>query len=185
MTNYAAEIAWIDLETTGLTVPDGHWPLQIAAIITDKNFDELGTLERKIFYTSDSVFRLKELAGDYVRAMHEATGLWDQLTDEKNPTLSILDRDLHAWLVSFQPEVGKLIIGGNSIFLDREFMRAFLPKSYAHLSYRSLDMTSVEKFFGFTEARKEFEKKLVHNALDDIRESIEQAKYHRSLTKPF
>ncbi len=180
-----AEIAWIDLETTGLTVPEGHWPLQIAAIITDRQFNELGVFESKIFYAKDNIHRLKELANDYVIDMHEKTGLWDQLSDETNPRLLELDELLYEWLVSFQSEALRLRFGGNSIFLDREFMRAYLPKSYSHLSYRSIDMTSVEEFFQFTEGRAPFEKKLTHNALEDIRESIAQAHYHKNLNKPF
>ncbi len=173
-------IAWTDVETTGVDTREGHKLLQIAVIITDENFQELATLEQKFYYSAEAVEKLKELAGDYVTNMHAATGLWDQLP-EAAETPETFDLKLLRWLQSNQPLAKTLLFGGNSITLDREFMREFLPKSYEHFSHRSLDMTSVENYFAFTQGRERFEKKTTHNALDDIRESLDSLLYHRKL----
>lgn len=178
----AADIAWIDEETNGLDTRLGCKLIQIAVVVTDKNFNELGTIEAKFYYTPEEVKELRDAAVDFVKNMHDATGLWEALSDESNPRLEDFDETLLAWLKELQPEAGVLRFGGNSIFLDREFMREFLPKSYAHLSYRSVDMTSVEYFLMNTDHREGFEKKLTHEALEDIRESIAQARYHRELS---
>lgn len=182
----AAEIAWIDLETTGLEPNHGHFPLQIAIVLTDENFEEIASIERKVYFREDFLKTLRSLSDEYVNAMHEKTGLWNAVVDETQATpLMKLEAELISWIQSYVPIEKVLILGGNSISLDREFLREFFPKIYRHLSYRSLDMTSVENFFTFTEGRAPFEKEWAHSALDDIRESIEQARYHKRLSIPF
>lgn len=177
------KIAWSDVETTGLDTRDGHVLLQIAVIITDKNFNEIAVREDKFRYDPAEVEILKAMAPTIVREMHEENGLWDALPD--GVPLNGYDDVLLRWLQSIQPKPRELYFGGNSITLDREFIRQFLPKSYDHFHYRSLDMTSVETFHNFTEDRPWFEKKKAHDALEDIRESIASAKYQRDLNKPF
>lgn len=176
-----AKIAWTDVETTGLDTRDGHLLLQIAIIITDKDFNEIAVLEQKFRYSPAEVAILKDMAPPIVQEMHEKTGLWDALPD--GTPLDEYDDVLLRWLQRYQPKARELYFGGNSITLDREFIREFLPKSYNHLHYRSLDMTSVETFKNFTEDRPWFEKRKVHDALEDIRESIASAKYQRELDR--
>lgn len=182
-----AEIAWGDCETTGLDArPEaGNKLLQIAVILTDGDFNELGEIEATFYFTPEEVEAMKAKADPYVLNMHNKTGLWEQLSNPMNPSYEAFDERLKVWLETHQPEAKRLKLGGNSMFLDREFWREFLPKSFEHLSYRDINMTSVEEFFVFTENRPRYVKKLVHEAMSDIRESIEQARYHRSLNKPF
>ena len=177
-------IAWIDVETTGVEVSDGHHLLQVACIVTDDKLNELGTFDEAVFYDAvDAVFLREKVADDYVRSMHDATGLWERLPSGLE--LPRLDEELLSFLQRFEAEPGKLIFGGNSQFLDRDFLRAYAPKSYRHLHYRNLDMTSVEEFFARTQGRARFEKKRTHDALDDIRESIASCRYHWHESVPF
>ena len=175
------KIAWTDVETTGLDTRDGHQLLQIAIIITDKDFNEIAELEQKFRYSPAEVAILKAMAPPIVREMHEKTGLWDALPD--GTPLDEYDDVLLRWLQEIQPKARELYFGGNSITLDREFLREFLPKSYDHLHYHNLDMTSVEAFKDFTDDRPRFEKKKSHDAMDDIRESIASAKHQRDLDR--
>lgn len=182
-----AEIAWIDVETTGDDARPqfGNKLLQVAVILTDKNFNEIDTLERKFYFPAEEVKAMRDAAVPFVQAMHDTTGLWDQLSNVENPDYEHFDQYFTEWLIARQPQPRKLRFGGNSIFLDREFMREHLSVSYKHFHYRSLDMTSVEEYFGFTEGRPWFTKKKSHDAMDDIRESIASARYHAALNKPF
>lgn len=182
-----AEIAWIDLETNGVDTRTGEKLLQLAIILTDKDFNEIDTLEAKFYFTAEEASALRDHAIEYVKDMHDKTGLWLQVTD-KNQTTSYeeFDAKLLAWMQQYQPKSRTLRFGGNSVTLDREFMREFLPTSYEYLSYQNVDMTSVEIFLMGTDNRSRYEKKLTHEALDDIRESLAQAHYHRELSKvPF
>lgn len=180
-------IAWTDVETNDVDerLP-GATLLQLAAIVTDSDFNELGEIETKFYFPPRAAKAAYEHANDFVREMHTKTGLWDQLSDDANPTHEEFDETFSAWLKELQPEPGVLRFGGNSITLDRNFMRQFLPKSFAHLSYRSLDMSSIEEFLVNTDGRKKFHKAYGHEAMDDIRASLDQARYHRELSKiPF
>lgn len=182
MTTGAPHTAWIDVETTGVDTRTGDQLLQLAIIITDEKFNELGTLESKFYFTPEEVTAMRNRAIDFVKNMHDTTGLWDELSNESNPSQAEFDETLLEWIKTFEPEALKLYFGGNSLFLDREFMREYLPKSYAHLSHQSIDMSSVEIFMLGTDNRAPFKKARTHDALDDIRECIAQGEYHRELS---
>lgn len=178
-------IAWTDVESTGLSPWRGSKLLQVAIIITDGNFNQIATHESKIKVSKEVAQEYKESADPYVQEMHTATGLWGKLSDEENIPLEDWDNHVHSWMLEHLPKAGVARMGGNSITLDRNHLEVYLPKVADHFSYRNLDMTSVEYFLGLTRAHGDFEKNKTHNALDDIRESINQAKYHRTLVTKF
>lgn len=182
-----AAIAWGDCETTGLDarVQFNNKLLEIAFVLTDGDFNELAEIQTKFYFTKDEVAKMRDEVVPFVREMHDKTGLWEELSNPMNPTYEQFDQRLLHFFKTFQPEPGVMWLGGNSVVLDREFMREFLPESFNYLHYRNLDMTAVEGFFSFTEDRPRYEKKLVHSAMSDIRESIAQAHYHKNLNKPF
>lgn len=180
-----ADIAWIDIETNDTDErKDGAVLLQLAVIVTDKDYNEIDSLETKFYFTPDEVVAAYEHSIDFVKEMHTNTGLWYQLSDTSNFSYEAFDRLFLNWLRALQPEAGVLRFGGNSITLDRNFMRKFLPKSFAHLSYRSVDMTSIDMFLQNADGRKQFQKDYGHEAMDDIRASLDQARYHRDLSRP-
>jgi len=183
--NNDVRIAWIDVETNGVDARPKHNGklFQVAAIITDGDFNELDVIETTFYFPETEAAKLRALANPYVQKMHDATDLWKNLSNLENQSYENFDNIFARWLQKHEPEPNKLVMGGNSITLDREFLREFLPKSFACLSYQSLDMSSIQRFFELIEGRPEFEKKKTHAALDDIRESIAQARWHRDYVK--
>lgn len=173
-------IVWADVESDGLTPREGKKLLQVASIVTDGHFDEIGDpFEAKIRYTAEEAAAMRANCVEFVRNMHDATGLWDALVTEGEST-SVVDFRLHRFLREAGVEEGKSRLGGNSITLDREFLSAFLPKTYAHIFYRNYDMTSVAGFLELVRPEiPQFEKAKSHDALDDIRESIAEARHYR------
>lgn len=177
-------IAWLDVETGGLDA-SSHKLLQVACIVTDTDLniiDEVG-YETAIFYDAEEVKLIKEQANSYVQEMHTNTGLWDRLPEGK--PMSQVDIELHAYISQFAPEVRQAWLGGNSITLDRNFINTNLPLTGEHLHYRSVDVTSwagpAEWWYGFQQ-----EKKTLHEAFSDIKESIEELRAIRdaiTLTK--
>lgn len=172
------QIIWIDVETTGLHPQDGHKLLQIAVFVTDNQInllDEEG-YEEIVHYEESELDELKELSGEYVRNMHEKTGLWERLPEGK--TLEEIDEEVLAYIKQFQKKARTSWFGGNSIKLDRDFASEFLPKTYEYIHYRSVDVTSIagmaQAWFGIS-----YEKKGTHNAKDDILESIEELRFYR------
>lgn len=73
-------------------------------------------------------------------------------------------------------------LAGNSVYMDRMFLREYMPRLNEHLHYRIIDVSSVKELckrwnkFIFSNVPS---KKLVHRGLDDIKESIAELKYYK------
>ena len=178
-------IVWADVETTGIEdrdLKDGSQDqlLQVAILITDGDYnilDEAG-FEAKVFYDeSETRFLRDELANDFVRDMHTKTGLWDALP--QGMFLDELDEAAFDYIHGIIGDADRPRLGGNSITLDRNFLREFLPKTFGSLHYRSYDVTSISGFMSKRVTAKDKYNKgeTSHEALDDIRGSIREMKY--------
>lgn len=171
-------ITWTDVESTGLSAQNDAF-LEVSAIVTNGMLEEVGEpFEYVIQYTPEEVERLKAQTDPYVLQMHTTNGLWDRLPEGR--PLAEVDEAFMEWVKSCgvtKPRSSR--IGGNSVTLDRNFMEVNMPLSYNHLHYRTYDMSSVTGFLELYFPLPEFQKSLSHRALDDIRESIAQARYAR------
>lgn len=172
-------VSWIDVETGGLNHNEDPL-LQVACLVTDTQFNILDDAgyDSVVYFDAMKAGIYKAMLAEknpYVFNMHTSNGLLDMLPSGK-PLLQI-DVELHEYLTRFS-EPKKSLLGGNSITLDRNFLSINLPKSFNHLSYQSVDVTSIAKVMEWKYGEKaRMEKKLTHNAFDDIRESIEQMKF--------
>lgn len=76
----------------------------------------------------------------------------------------------------------KCPLGGNSVYIDRLFLRKYMPKVDNHLHYRIIDVSTIKEL-SRRWYQKEYSnmpiKKFSHRAVDDILESIEEMKYLR------
>lgn len=171
-------LAWTDVESTGID-PDENVLLEVACIITDTDLnvlDEQG-FQRTVYFPTTMVEALKSRANEYVVDMHTSTGLWDRLPN--GTPLSLIDEEFYAYLTSFAPEPRTAWLGGNSITLDRNFLGKYLPKTFGHLHYRSVDVTSWAGPAQWWYKGLQLHKKTLHNALSDIQESIQELKFLR------
>lgn len=164
-----------DAETTGLRDQEGHLLLEIAVYLAsaDAPFD---LIEPDGFHAIIKHDRATAyaVADDFVREMHEKTGLWDKLED--GTPLEEVDEQLLAYL---QKHIGKRQgrVFGNSIRLDMNFLDTYLPKSAAWLHYRFLDASGLAWFVNRQYGVPFFDKKRAHTAIGDINESIEELRY--------
>lgn len=73
-------------------------------------------------------------------------------------------------------------LAGNTIYMDRIFLKKYFPKVDDYLHYRIIDVSTIKELCGrwnrkvYNEAPR---KLLKHRALDDIKESIAELKYYR------
>lgn len=183
-TNAERRIAWIDVETTGKTPRDGSRLLQVACIVTDGDLNELDEgIEMKIHFTEEEVADLYEKTDPFVQNMHNATGLWAALPIEGLPR-EVVEEKLLNYLKLYISDAVTAKLGGNSITLDRNFLEAELPTAFDWLHYRSYDVSSVAEHFKLNRPEiAEFPKKYTHEALEDIRESIAEARYYSAITR--
>lgn len=169
-----SNLVWIDIETTGTVITESEI-LQVACIITDQNFNILDEYNWIVKHDSAA---MKAISDDYVKEMHSITGLWDRLETEGIP-LEDIDEKLEKILEDNSD--GRLVsIGGNSVHFDNGFIKSKMKKSGKKLSHRVLDMSAILMFMTIIGEKVALPYHVTtHDALDDIRRSIVQARYAR------
>ena len=168
-------LIWLDLEMTGLDPFTDHI-LEIATVVTDQELRPLAEGPVIAVHQPEAV-----LAGmdDWNRTHHGDSGLIERVrtstTDEAAAEVATL-----AFLAEWVP-AGASPLCGNSICQDRRFLARFMPGLDAYCHYRNLDVSTL-KILALRWAptvAAGFKKAAKHQALDDIRESIEELRYYR------
>lgn len=174
----ATRILWIDLEMTGLD-PIGDRILEVAAIVTDWDFKELATYEAAVLVGPRLVEKrmLKGPAAPFwetVPAVRDA--LIEQNKSKGRPGRTV-ENELLAFLDKHFDKDLPVLLAGNSIHMDRQFIAREWPRLNARLNYRMLDVSAWKVVFE-GKYGKRFAKSEAHRALDDIRGSIVELKYY-------
>lgn len=171
-----AKLLWMDLEMTGLD-PKRDRILEMAAIATDWNFEEMAVLE-SVVHQPPTVLALMD---DWCRTQHGASGL-----TERVKASDVSETDAEDILLQFVDSVFKdgdpVLLSGNSIHQDRRFIRQYWPRLDARLHYRMLDVSAWKVVFD-GKYKKRFPKPEDHRALEDIRGSIMELKYYLGKVK--
>lgn len=185
----AQVLVWQDVETTGLDELNDSL-LEVAVIITDTDLnvlDEAG-FHATVQYPKSNVERMRAAAPAVVQDMHDATGLWDRLPTGR-PTKSI-DADLTQYLRNFAPDQSAkrpgdrvMRLAGNSVKLDYAFTRVDLPRVFDQLSFRVVDVSTLAFLADEWHGCGYFPKARNHSAMADIRESLEEARWARSVIR--
>ena len=167
-------LVWLDLEMTGLE-PDRHVIIEIASLVTDANLEILA--EGPVFAIRRTEEQLS-LMDAWNRGTHGASGLLKRIAEDsveieeaERATLAFMRK----WVLK-----GQSPLAGNSIAQDRRFLRREMPKVDAFLHYRNVDVSTIKELVRrWYPAVKPPEKKQAHQALDDIRESVEELRWYR------
>ncbi len=173
-----AKILWVDLEMTGLDA-NNDLILEVAAIATDWDFKEIATYEG-IVKNEDMTLEERLTANSvFWDANPESKkGLLAQNVHGKE--LSEVEDELLKFIDEHFDDEKPVLLGGNSIHMDRRFVVSQWPRLDARLHYRMLDVSAWKVVFE-GKYRKKFAKPEEHRALGDIRGSIMELKYY--LTK--
>jgi oligoribonuclease len=175
MNNAEQHLIWLDLEMTGLD-PTNDSILEIASVVTDKDLNELAVGPVVAIRHPESVLHNMD---DWNREHHQASGLWKRVVeseigmhDAERSTLDFLAR----WTVQ-----GASPLCGNSICQDRRFLFRLMPELERWFHYRNLDVSTVKELAArwAPAIRDGFVKENRHEALADIRESINELRYYR------
>uniref|UniRef100_A0A2H8TTG5 Probable oligoribonuclease n=1 Tax=Melanaphis sacchari TaxID=742174 RepID=A0A2H8TTG5_9HEMI len=173
-------IVWFDGEMTGLDY-NRHALIEAAIIITDKNLNILAESPNIIIHQSDEVLENME---DWPKKQHALSGLTENVR-KSNISIEQADQILYEFIKPFTPK-GFCPLAGNSIYMDRTFIRKYMPKLESHLSYRLIDVSTLKELFKRwkPEVHNAAPKKsFQHRALDDIKESVEELKYYKNCLK--
>lgn len=178
------KLLWLDMEMTGLD-PETDEITEIAAIVTDYEFNELGRFEVVIKISEQSIERMKSQK-------------WYEVEDGKKILKgTVYDMALSNNLIARANEEGvglaeaeqkfvdfiknnfgeDAVIAGNSIHQDRRFIRKYLKNVEELLHYRMLDVTSF-KLIAQNKYKLEYSSQKTHQALDDIIDSVNELTFY-------
>lgn len=165
-----SRLLWVDLEMTGLD-PERHRITEIAAAVTDVNFQTLATYEAIVSQSEEVLAD----ANEWTKEQDTRSGLFEEVRTKGRPEADV-QRELALFITdNFSGEPA--VLAGNSIHQDRRFIRQWWPEVDALLHYRMLDVSSW-KIIMQAKYGVEFEKQEAHRALGDIRESIAELEFY-------
>lgn len=175
--NMDERLVWLDMEMTGLDVDTCHI-IEIACLVTDSDLEVVSDDFHVVIHQPDDVLVSMNA---WCVEQHGKTGL-TAASRESKISLKEAEELCLKFLADNVPE-NKCPIAGNSVWMDRIFLRKYMPlvDNYAH--YRIIDVSSVKELVRRW-CPKEYSatpsKQFNHRALDDIRESISELKYYKS-----
>ncbi|MCY3770191.1 MAG: oligoribonuclease [Gammaproteobacteria bacterium] len=171
----AKNLVWIDLEMTGLS-PEEDRIIEIATIVTDPHLNVLE--EGPVFAIHQSLQRLAAM-DEWNTRTHTESGLVRRVRES-----SLTEREAERETIRFisrHVRANQSPLCGNSVCQDRRFLARYMPDLEKYLHYRNLDVSSLKELVirWRPDLVEGFRKRNTHQAMDDIRESIEELKYYR------
>jgi oligoribonuclease len=168
-------LIWIDLEMTGLN-PEADRIIEVATIVTDSQLNILAEGPVIAVHQADEIMNSMD---EWNTRTHGKTGLTERVKNSRT-----VENEAEKQTIDFLKQyVGKnqSPMCGNSICQDRRFLARYMPELEAWFHYRNLDVSSIKELAKRwkPEILSGYSKKNTHQAMDDIRESIEELQYYR------
>ncbi len=159
----------LDMETDAL--------VEVAALVTDFDLNVLGEgIDIVIKPSQESIDQM----GDYVRNMHQTSGLLHELA--AGVSLAEAERQVLSYIRKHCKEGSRPPLAGNTVATDRAFLSRDMPTLESFLHYRIVDVSSIKELSRRWFPRAYYQapsKRGNHRALADIQESIEELRYYR------
>ncbi len=178
-------IVWLDLEMTGLTINTSEPGkrddeiVEIGVIVTDGNLVPQDKGLQLVIKPTDAALANM---GDFVRKMHEKSGLLPLLKD--GVSVSDAEKQVLAYIQKHVPVRHSAQMGGNTIHMDRRFLAKYMPAVEDWVHYRNVDTSTIKevlfRWFPYV-ADAAPEKVGNHRALADAIESIRELAFYRHL----
>jgi oligoribonuclease len=165
---------WLDLEMTGLNEKTCAI-LQVAMVITDPNFKILAEIDLPIWQPESVLSSMIPI----VRSMHTKNNLLDRVRTSEHSLEQAEDELMK--LLTEHVAYKKGVLAGNSIYVDRRFLQAYMPSFECYLHYRQIDVSSIklisQSWYG--QKGRAPKKPSSHTALADIKDSIAELSFYR------
>ena len=136
--NVDGRMVWLDLEMTGLE--EQHVIIEIATVVTDANLEILA--EGPDIAINRSVEDLNNI-DNWSARQHTESGLMDKvraskigINEAEKRTLEFVKKWVGQW---------EAPLCGNSIWVDRLFLKREMPKLESYLHYRVVDVSSIKE----------------------------------------
>ncbi|XP_072761706.1 probable oligoribonuclease isoform X1 [Anoplolepis gracilipes] len=169
-------IVWLDMEMTGLDVEKCHI-LEIACLITDEQLKPVSNCLNIIINHSNEIL---ENMSDWCKVQHKKTDLIEDCRSSKI-TLEEAQQKMLQYLENHVPK-GMCPLAGNSVYMDRTFLRKYMPLIDNYLHYRIIDVSTMKELARRWQPNiyKTIPKKrYCHRAAFDIEDSLNELYYYR------
>ena len=175
MAQSADNLAWIDLEMTGLDTFADHI-IEIATIVTDSVLNVIEEGPVIAIRQDDGV--LAAMDGWNTR-QHGASGLVDRVKASPYTEQEAEQKTLEFLMQHVPPNASPMC--GNSICQDRRFLARCMPELEKYFHYRNLDVSTIKELATRWNPRLagQFRKNSSHLALEDVRDSIRELLFYR------
>ena len=168
-------LVWVDMEMTGL-IPEVDRVIEIATIVTDSRLNVLAEGPVIAIKQPDAAL---EAMDEWNTRTHSASGLVERVRSSTVSEQLASDMTLD-FLREWVPE-GMSPMCGNSICQDRRFMARHMPALEKYFHYRNLDVSTLKILAQrWRPDLPDLPKQGAHQALADIRESIEELRHYRT-----
>jgi len=168
---------WLDLEMTGLD-PACQTIIEIATLITDADLNVIAKgPSLAIGHDQETLNKMET----WSQKTHKKSGLLDKVIRSKITMQQAEEESLSFVILYCFPQKSPLC--GNSIGHDRRFLERYMPRFFAYLHYRNIDVSTIKELVRRWYPKNGSSgpsKKTKHLALDDIYESIEELKFYRT-----
>lgn len=169
---------WIDLEMTGLNV-DQDQIIEIASVITDNNLEIIAEGPSLAIFQPEEL--MLALMDDWNKNAHSRSGLIDLVKKSQISVAQAAEQTLQFAQRYCAPQ--STPICGNSVYVDRAFMRKHMPSLESYFNYRIIDVSSIKEV-----ARRwypnnpliDFKKPENHRAFEDTLWAIDELKHYRT-----
>lgn len=174
--SHTDRLVWMDLEMTGLD-PELDRIIEMAVIVTDA---ELNVVAEGPVIAVHQPERVLGLMDDWNQKTHGESGLIERVRQSTVSEIEAEQQMLDFLATHVAP--GSSPLCGNSIGQDRRFLVRYMKALEDFFHYRNLDVSTLKELARRWNpaVAKSFNKKGSHQALDDVRESIEELKHYRA-----
>lgn len=172
-------LVWIDLEMTSVVDARVDRIIEIAVIVTDPDLTIVAEGPNIVIHANPELF---VAAPASARELHEKNGLIP-LVAASTTSLKEAEEQVLAFLKEYvEPNTAPLC--GNSIYMDRHFLRLQMPRVEEYLYYRCIDVSTVKELARrwkpeLYRASQDRKGESAHRAKDDILASISELAFYR------
>jgi len=160
---------------TGLD-PDHDTIIEIATIITDGELNTLAEGPSIVIHQPDEAL---DAMDEWNTTHHGESGLTAKVRASRT-SMAEAEQQTLDFIRQYVPEGGSPLCG-NSIHQDRRFLFRYMAKLEAYMHYRNIDVSTIKEL-----ARRWYPedkapiKQAEHQALSDVRESINELVWYRT-----
>jgi len=168
-------LIWIDLEMTGL-IPESDRIIEIATIVTNTDLQVVAEGPVLAIHQSEEMMKGMD---DWNQRHHGQSGLIERVRLSPNNESEAEQATIK--FLSQYCEPGFSPMCGNSICQDRRFLARYMPALEAFFHYRNLDVSSIKELAKRwrPDIADGVKKQGTHQALEDIRDSIQELRHYR------